>query len=695
MPTAFLGCCAAVQAFEVGIDLFLCSRLNTMSEAEIMAMLYRLHSYMNVPLLDLGLKSSPQFLRVHKSTCPNLAFSAPRARIPLSRTAPFVGGALPAVLATWRMFLRSIEEDALHMRTLSAVLEAICHHRDANLREFANAIADLCLTAEPGTLLGTVFETREEFGSWYSFVQDFVDTQGVPVPAGSMMADLERLVSLFQQDDSPPIAGPSSLTPCQRRIRSLSLIPSIAVALPGLPPSTHSQEEEEEVIDELVDEESRGVGNPRLGKFILFLDVIALERATPNFHASSELQRGISERARLGLRHTYKSRQWRKIFGQNSFSLFYHALSFYHSLIMSIPQNALPAAVKLRESALTAFKTYQDMKEGLNSAAALTILGVAANYCVQLIDTKDPCLLMHQPMHNVLFLVRGEYNTRSTGVHAIAPPADLDTIKEYCRAVLAARATAQVVPPPVTAQAQAQAEIAEHGYILKQRPRKLVKSKAVVEDKDDEVEIVPGPSDTDIMMGGCDGPNAITAADTMAVDNLFGDEEVKDAASSPKEKGKKRAASGPKTPAKSKRAETVSIPYNTVPGMDTNSREFHKALVVEHAKGSCAGDKCPRTEPPFISGLADLQSRQNESANSLLIDNPLYREILARAHAAVTNRMPAYPTLAYFKQQEVDLHERVLLSMQRLDLELCLRDVLVADYEIALAQIAEREVTKE
>ncbi|EDQ98051.1 uncharacterized protein LACBIDRAFT_336315 [Laccaria bicolor S238N-H82] len=222
---------------------------------------------------------------------------------------------------------------------------------------------------------------------------------------------------------------------------------------------------------------------------------------------------------------------------------------------MSIPHNALPAAVKLRESALTAFKTYQDMKEGLNSAAAPTILGVAANYCVQLIDTKDPCLLMHQPMHNVLFLVRGEYNTRSTGVHAIAPPADLDTIKEYCRAVLAARAAAQVVPPPVTAQAQAQAEIAEV--------------------------------------------------------------------------------------------------------------------------------------------MAAAKAKAHKSANSLLIDNPLYREILARAHAAVTNRMPAYPTLAYFKQQEVDLRERVLLSMQRLDLELRLRDVLVADYEIALAQIAEREVTKE
>jgi hypothetical protein len=80
-----------------------------------------------------------------------------------------------------------------------------------------------------------------------------------------------------------------------------------------------------------------------------------------------------------------------------------------------------------------------------------------------------------------------------------------------------------------------------------------------------------------------------------------------------------------------------------------------------------------------------------EAGHPLVIDNPLYREILARAHAAVTKRMPGEPTLGYFKQQEVDLRERVLLSMQRLELELRLRDILVADYEIALAQIAERD----
>jgi len=56
--------------------------------------------------------------------------------------------------------------------------------------------------------------------------------------------------------------------------------------------------------------------------------------------------------------------------------------------------------------------------------------------------------------------------------------------------------------------------------------------------------------------------------------------------------------------------------------------------------------------------------------------------------------MPVSPGITYYKQQEVDLHECILLSMQRLDLELRLRDILVADYEYALEQIADREPGK-
>ena len=40
-------------------------------------------------------------------------------------------------------------------------------------------------------------------------------------------------------------------------------------------------------------------------------------------------------------------------------------------------------------------------------------------------------------------------------------------------------------------------------------------SKAIVEDKDDKVEIVVGPVDIDYTMGGCDGPNAASGVDTV------------------------------------------------------------------------------------------------------------------------------------------------------------------------------------
>ena len=56
--------------------------------------------------------------------------------------------------------------------------------------------------------------------------------------------------------------------------------------------------------------------------------------------------------------------------------------------------------------------------------------------------------------------------------------------------------------------------------------------------------------------------------------------------------------------------------------------------------------------------------------------------------------MPATPGITFYKQQEVGLHERILLSMQRLDLELHLRNILVTDYEYALAQIADHEPGK-
>jgi hypothetical protein len=53
----------------------------------------------------------------------------------------------------------------------------------------------------------------------------------------------------------------------------------------------------------------------------------------------------------------------------------------------------------------------------------------------------------------------------------------------------------------------------QRGSIIKQRPCKIVKSKAIIEDKeDDEVEFVSGSMDIDYTMGGCD---AASGADTV------------------------------------------------------------------------------------------------------------------------------------------------------------------------------------
>ena len=124
----------------------------------------------------------------------------------------------------------------------------------------------------------------------------------------------------------------------------------------------------------------------------------------------------------------------------------------------------------------------------------------------------------------------------------------------------------------------------------------------------------------------------------MAVDNIFGEDETKETPAP--SKSKKRAASSSKVcfvctgsepsliyrehefeqcTTKNKRAETVSIPYAAVPGMDTNSREFRKAIVVENAKAGNTSGKRARTEPPFIGSLADLQSVQSSYFINLFV----------------------------------------------------------------------------
>jgi len=151
--------------------------------------------------------------------------------------------------------MEQITEDALHMHRLLALLKSICHRRNANLREFSNALTDLCLTAKSNTLVGNVFMSQEEFTSWFKFVQGFMGTERALTLEGSSHANLEELTSRFTHDKSPPIAGPSSFAVHPRLpMPPHLLIPPIATDSPVAQASHNSEEDEDEVLDQLAGE---------------------------------------------------------------------------------------------------------------------------------------------------------------------------------------------------------------------------------------------------------------------------------------------------------------------------------------------------------------------------------------------------------------------------------------------------------
>ena len=80
---------------------------------------------------------------------------------------------------------------------------------------------------------------------------------------------------------------------------------------------------------------------------------------------------------------------------------------------------------------------------------------------MKLIETKDPLLLLHQPLHNILFLVWNEYNALTTTYKQFKAPAGYKAITEFCREIQVACATTQNVPPPITPAAKAAIEIAK------------------------------------------------------------------------------------------------------------------------------------------------------------------------------------------------------------------------------------------
>ena len=74
---------------------------------------------------------------------------------------------------------------------------------------------------------------------------------------------------------------------------------------------------------------------------------------------------------------------------------------------------------------------------------------------------KDPLLLLHQPLYNILFLVWNEYNALTTTYKHFKAPAGYKAVTDFCHDIQVACATTQNVTPPITPAAKAAIEIAK------------------------------------------------------------------------------------------------------------------------------------------------------------------------------------------------------------------------------------------
>jgi hypothetical protein len=64
---------------------------------------------------------------------------------------------------------------------------------------------------------------------------------------------------------------------------------------------------------------------------------------------------------------------------------------------------------------------------------------------------------------------------------------------------------------------------------------------------------------------------------------------------------------------------------------------------------------------------------------------------IQRAQGLVNNPMPCKPTVDYFAMVETDLRNRIVATVQRLDLELKIFEFLVGEHETALASLNDRK----
>ncbi|EDQ99351.1 uncharacterized protein LACBIDRAFT_335112 [Laccaria bicolor S238N-H82] len=323
------------------------------------------------------------------------------------------------------------------------------------------------------------------------------------------------------------------------------------------------------------------------------------------------------------------------------------------------PPVPLASTLVIRDNINEAFKTYVNSKPTFQPLVLLSMLSSIAGLCGTLVTSGDPAIFTDHNLSEPVFIVRQEYNSLNDLDKSVTAPVGFNVCRDFCKKV-------QIIRDAGNAQKRGAADIAAALADVKPkpRPRKAVKSKAVIDDKDDdEIEII---GDVDVTMGASDGPiTAASGPDAMKIDNLFnGEVEAKVAT---KDKGKKRAAS--KFPFK--RAETVRIPYASVPGMDTKNRIFFKATAIENGQVASSSNKRARIDPSSATDLA------RPSASSRSIKD----FITQRTRTVLDKPMPGEPTLDYYCTTELDLRNRVITVLQHMDLELKLFEVVNAEYE--------------
>ncbi|EDR08410.1 uncharacterized protein LACBIDRAFT_297036 [Laccaria bicolor S238N-H82] len=289
------------------------------------------------------------------------------------------------------------------------------------------------------------------------------------------------------------------------------------------------------------------------------------------------------------------------------------------------------------------------------STRSRRMLSSIAGLCGTLVTSGDPAIFTDHNLSEPVFIVRQEYNALNDLDKSVTAPVGFNVCRDFCKKV-------QIIRDAGNAQKRGAADVAAALADVKPkpRPRKAVKSKAVIDDKDDdEIEII---GDVDVTMGASDGPiTAASGPDAMKIDNLFNGEV--EAKVGTKDKGKKRAAS--KFPFK--RAETVRIPYAAVPGMDTKNHIYFKAAAIENGQVASSSNKRARIDPSSATDLADLQRRRG---HSLSLDSSIKDFITQRTRTVLDKPMPGEPTLDYYRTTELDLRNRVITVLQRMDLEL-------------------------